>query len=83
MLNNGITSVTCIHREAGIKTRHKKGEKTEKMEEGKERRKDIDESEAIKNQSSAYLLEKRRPWGEEEEGDEEPGTGGEASIRYI
>lgn len=60
MLNNGITSVTCIHREAGIKTRRKKEEKKnpEKTEEGKEGRKDIDESEAIKNQSTAYLWEK-------------------------
>lgn len=58
MLNNGITSLTRIHREAGIKTRRKKGGGTEEMEEGKEGRKDIDERETIKNQSTAYLLEK-------------------------
>lgn len=59
MLNNGITSLTRIHREAGIKTRHKKGGGgTEETEEGKEGRKEIDEREAIKNQSTAYLLEK-------------------------
>lgn len=56
MLNNGITSVTCIHREAGIKTRRKKGESRKGRR--REGRKDIDESEAIKNQSTAYLLEK-------------------------
>lgn len=58
MLNNGITSLTRIHREAGIKTRRKKEGGAEETEEGKEGRKDIDESEAIKNQSTAYLLEK-------------------------
>lgn len=34
MLNNGITSLTCIHRKAGIKRSAE--EKTEKKEEGKE-----------------------------------------------
>lgn len=59
MLNNGITSLTCIHCRAGIKSRRKRGGGgAEKTEEGKEGRKDIDEREAIKNQSTAYLLEK-------------------------
>lgn len=31
----------------------------------------------IKNRSAAYLLQKRRPRGREEEGDEEGGSGGE------
>lgn len=48
MLNNGITSLTCIHREAGIKP-SVEGEKTEKKEEGKEGKKDSDEREVIKN----------------------------------
>jgi len=53
MLNNGITSLTCIHRKAGIK--HSAEEKTEKKEEGKR----IEmESEAIKNGSAAYLSKK-------------------------
>lgn len=52
MLNNGITSLTCIHREAGIKPSieaKKQQKKNEKKEEGKEEKKDSDESEVIKN----------------------------------
>lgn len=59
MLNNGITSLTCIHREAGIKPYVEGGKKkTEKKEEGKEGKEDGDESEVIKKRSAAYLLKK-------------------------
>lgn len=51
MLNNGITSLTYIHRKAGIK--HSAEEKTEKKGNGIEM-----ESEVIKNGSAAYLLKK-------------------------
>lgn len=37
MLNNGITSLTCIHREAGIK-HSAEGGKKEKREEGRRER---------------------------------------------
>lgn len=77
MLNNGITSLTCIHCEAGIKPSvQREGKKTEKKE-GRKGKRDRDESETIKNRSAAYLLQKRRPRGREEEGDEEGGSGGE------
>ena len=65
MLNNGITSLTCIHREAGIKPSAEERKKTEKKEEGKEGKRIEMESEAIKNRSAAYLLKKWRPRGEE------------------
>lgn len=50
MLNNGITSLTCIHREAGIKpsVEEKKKGKNGNKEEGKEGKRDSDESEVIK-----------------------------------
>lgn len=47
MLNNGITSLTCIHREAGIKPSVEEKKKGNK-EEGKEGKRDSDESEVIK-----------------------------------
>lgn len=58
MLNNGITSLTCIHRKAGIKPYVQGEKKTEKKEEGKEGKEDGDESEVIKKRSAAYLLKK-------------------------
>lgn len=52
MLNNRITSLTCIHSEARIKR-------------GAERRRVEMKSEAIKERSVAYLFKKWRPRGEE------------------
>lgn len=53
MLNNRITSLTCIHREAGIKRSAEERRKRGKKGKGIEM-----ESEVIKNESAAYLLKK-------------------------
>lgn len=61
MLNNGITSLTCIHRKAGIKLNAEEKKKQKRRKKGKR----IEmESEAIKSRSAAYLLKKWRPPGE-------------------
>ena len=67
MLNNGITSLTCIHREAGIKpsAQREREREREKRKEGKKGKRIEMESGAIKNRSAAYLLKKWRPGGEE------------------
>lgn len=68
MLNNGITSLTCIHREAGIKlsAEGKKRRKKQKRRKKRKKGKRIEmESEAIKSRSAAYLLKKWRPRGGE------------------
>lgn len=59
MLNNRITSLTCIHREAGIKP---SAEGKNRKEGRREKRREM-ETEAIKNRSAAYLLKKWRPRG--------------------
>lgn len=62
MFNNRITSLTCIHRKAGIK-HNTESEKNEKK--GRRKRMEM-ESEVIKERSAAYLLKKRRPRGGKE-----------------
>lgn len=63
MLNNGITSLTCIHREVGIKHSKRKKKNRNRREDRKDRIEMA--SEAIKNRSAAYLLKKWRPRGVE------------------
>lgn len=66
MLNNGITSLTCIHRKAGIKPSAGRWEGVQKRRKKEKKGKRIEmESEAIKSRSAAYLLKKWRPRGEE------------------
>lgn len=80
MLNNGITSLTCIHCEAGIKPNVRGGKKQKMEEEGKDGRRDSDESEVIKNRSASYLWKKWKPQGEKVEKDEEGGSGGDVCV---
>ncbi len=76
MLNNGITSLTCIHRKAGIKPSAE--EKTEKKEEGKEGGKDRDGEGSDKERIRCLSIEEMEASGRRgEEGDEEGGSGGE------
>lgn len=78
MLNNRITSLTCIHREAGIKHSAEE-EKNENRKEGRrERRRRMEmEGEAIKKRIRCLSIEEMEASGRRGEGgDGEGGSGG-------